>query len=132
MSTSATNAERPLIIVADDEAMLRIMISQYLEDSGFAVVEAADGLEAFHETKTHPDCCLLISDVKMPNMDGYSLAKSVLELMPYLPVLLMTGYADPIPEALRTRVTLLKKPFPIEDLCERAKMICGASQVTCH
>jgi CheY-like chemotaxis protein len=126
------DTERPLVIVAEDEAMLRIVVVQNLEDCGFTVLEASDGLQALEHAKAHSGCSLLISDVRMPNMDGYSLAENVLQLDPRPTVLLLTGYADPLPPSLRMRVTLLKKPVSMEELCERAKTLCGQLNKTRH
>ena len=124
--------ERPIVIVAEDEAMLRILIVQNMRECGFAVLEARDGLEALDHAKIHSECRLLISDVRMPHLDGYGLADSVLQLLPHPAILLLTGYADPVPSSLQERVTLLKKPVSMEELCERAKAICGNPTPTRH
>ena len=116
---------RPLIIVAEDEAMLRIIVAQNLEECGFEVLEAADGLAAWNFAQNHPDCRLVMSDVRMPNVDGYTLAQNLLKLEPHPPILLLTDYADPMPPALKERVTLLRKPVTMEELCARAKSLCG-------
>ncbi len=117
---------RPMVIVADDELMLRLVIAQNLEDCGFRVHEAADGLAAWQCAQDELDCCLVISDVRMPLMDGYTLAEKLLSLEFHPPVLLMTGYAAAMPHALRERVTLLHKPVAMDVLCDHAKRLCGS------
>ena len=123
---------RPLIIVAEDEGVLRLVVTIGLEDCGFQVLEAVDGQAAWELLRARPDCRLIVSDVRMPRMDGYVLAHRVLSLEVHPPILLLTGYADPLPEYLKNRITLLPKPVPLEVLCERAKSICGNPNSTPH
>jgi CheY-like chemotaxis protein len=110
------------ILVAEDEAMLRIIAVEMLEDAGFAVFEAGDGIEALELLKANPQIALLVSDIKMPRMDGYALVEAGLAIRPDLKVLLMTGYAqDPPPQVLKAReIQILHKPFNLERLCALA------------
>jgi CheY-like chemotaxis protein len=113
---------RTPILLAEDEPMLRIIAVEMLEDAGFQVFEAADGIEALELLKANPEIALLVSDIKMPRMDGYALVEAGLQLKPRLKVLLMTGYAqEPPPLLLRTAgVQILHKPFDLEKLCALA------------
>jgi CheY-like chemotaxis protein len=110
------------ILVAEDEAMLRVIAVEMLEDAGFAVFEAGDGVEALELLKANPQIALLVSDIKMPRMDGYALVEAGLAIRPDLKVLLMTGYAqDPPPQLLKAReIQILHKPFNLERLCALA------------
>ena len=110
------------ILVAEDEAMLRIIAVEMLEDAGFAVFGAGDGIEALELLKANPQIALLVSDIKMPRMDGYALVEAGLAIRPDLKVLLMTGYAqDPPPQVLKAReIQILHKPFNLERLCALA------------
>jgi len=110
------------ILVAEDEAMLRVIAVEMLEDAGFQVFEAADGAEALDLLKAHPQIALLVSDIKMPRMDGYALVEAGLVFRPDLKVLLMTGYTQsPPPEVLKARdIQILHKPFNLERLCALA------------
>ena len=110
------------ILVAEDEAMLRVLAVEMLEDAGFKVFEAGDGVEALELLKANPQIALLVSDIKMPRMDGYALVTAGLEFKPELKVLLMTGYAqDPPPQFLKAReIQILHKPFNLEKLCSIA------------
>lgn len=110
------------ILLAEDEAMLRVLAVEMLEDAGFRVFEAGDGIEALELLKTHPEISLLVSDIKMPRMDGYTLVEAGLQFRPGLKVLLMTGYSqDPPPHILRAvGVQILRKPFNLEKLCALA------------
>ena len=110
------------ILVAEDEAMLRVLAVEMLQDAGFQVLEAGDGVEALEMLKATPDIALLVSDIKMPRMDGYALVEAGLAFRPDLKVLLMTGYAqEPPPQVLKAReIQILHKPFNLERLCALA------------
>ena len=114
--------DRPVLLLAEDEAMLRLLATEMLEEAGFQVFEAADGVEGLELLKSHPEISLLVSDIKMPRMDGYALAEAALGLKPALKILLMTGYAQAPPPALlkQAEVQILHKPFNLERLCALA------------
>jgi two-component system, cell cycle response regulator CpdR len=109
------------VILAEDEAQLRELIAAVLIDRGVSVSEAADGAEALQLLKDNPGTTLLLSDVKMPNMNGYELVEASLKLCPELKVLMMTAYAAdrPPPAALQAReIRTLVKPFDPERMCD--------------
>jgi DNA-binding NtrC family response regulator len=108
------------VLIAEDEAMLRVIAVEMLEDAGFTVFQAADGEEALRILKANPGIQVLVSDIKMPRMDGYALAVAGITLRPELKILLMTGYAqDPPPALLKAReIKTLHKPFNLERLSE--------------
>ena len=110
------------ILIAEDESMLRVIAVEMLEDAGFEVFQAADGEEALAVLHDHPGIQLLISDIKMPRMDGYALVRTGLAFKPALKILLMTGYAEDPPPDLRGggHVEILHKPFDLDRLCELA------------
>ena len=108
------------VLVAEDEAMLRVIAVEMLEDAGFTVFQAGDGEEALKVLQANPGIQFLVSDIKMPRMDGYALAQAGIMLRPELKILLMTGYAqDPPPALLKAReIKTLHKPFNLERLSE--------------
>lgn len=114
-------SDKAPILIAEDEAMLRVIAVELLQDAGFEVFEAADGVEALELLQANPRIALLVSDVKMPRMDGYALVEAGLALRPDLKVLLMTGYAQNPPPQLKARdIPILRKPFNLERLCALA------------
>ena len=115
------------ILVAEDEAMLRVIAVEMLEDAGFTVLQAGDGEEALALLKANPDIRLLVSDVKMPRMDGYALVQAGRHFKPELKVLLMTGYAqDPPPDVAALKgILTLHKPFNLDRLCQLAGELIG-------
>ena len=80
------------VVVAEDEALIRMDVVETLREHGFDVVaEAADGLEAVELVKKHmPD--LVVMDIKMPNMDGITAARNISDLK--IPVVLLTAFAQ--------------------------------------
>lgn len=80
------------VVVAEDEALIRMDVVETLREHGFDVVaEASDGIEAVSLVKTHsPD--LVVMDIKMPNMDGITAAKAMSDLK--IPVVLLTAFAQ--------------------------------------
>jgi DNA-binding NtrC family response regulator len=116
------------ILIAEDELMLRSIAVEMLEDAGFEVFQAADGEEALAVLRGNPGIELLISDIKMPRMDGYALVRAGLALKPALKTLLMTGYAeDPPPDLLNGgQIEILRKPFDLDRLCELAAKIAAS------
>lgn len=105
--------DKPCVLVAEDEALLRMVAVEFLEDAGCAVLEAADGEEALESLRQNPGIKLLVSDIRMPRINGFQLVEQGLALRPDLKVLLMTGYTqDPVPEHLTSRgVAIIYKPF---------------------
>jgi DNA-binding NtrC family response regulator len=115
------------ILIAEDEVMLRVIAVEMLEGAGFEVFQAGDGEEALALLKLHPSISLLVSDVRMPRMDGFSLVKAGLEFKPALKVLMMTGYAqDPPPDLREKQIEILRKPFNLDRLCQMADAMTGA------
>ena len=119
----------PQLLLVEDEAMLRIIAAEMLQESGFTVHEAANGVEALEQLEAHPDVALLITDVQMPRMNGYELVEAVLPLRPDLKILLMTGYTQTAPAEhfIARGVQILYKPFNLELLCSVAGRMVAAS-----
>jgi DNA-binding NtrC family response regulator len=126
---NTVSVEAHAILVAEDEAMLRIVAVETLRDEGFTVFEAGDGVSALEELRSHPEIELLISDIKMPRLGGYDLAKNALDLRPDLKVLFMTGYStESPPDFVRDRaIKTLQKPFNVIQLSHTAKTMLGVA-----
>jgi two-component system response regulator FlrC len=106
------------ILVVDDEAELRTAIREALRRKGLEVDTASDGAEAIAMLKAS-DYGMVISDVKMPGMDGLNLLKEVKRLKPEAPVLLITAFGtiEKAVEAVKEgAIDFLLKPFSLEAL----------------
>lgn len=90
---------RTVLLVEDDHAVRRVT-GRILRGAGYRVLEAGDGRSAFALWRGHtPDVDLLIADVQMPHLRGDTLARAVLAEHAELPVILMTGFGEPLTDA---------------------------------
>ena len=110
----------PVILVVDDEPLIRMDVADALRDAGFAVHEACDGVEAL-EALAQAQVQLVLSDVQMPRLDGFGLARRLRAERPGLPVVLASGFvrADGVPADLADLAPVLAKPFPLDALLRR-------------
>ncbi len=113
-------AGRARVLVVDDDAAVRATTGALLRDLGYAVVEAAGGPAALDRLRADPEIEVMLTDVVMPGMTGPEVARRAQMERPLLPVVFVSGYADP--EALtgdRGMGDLLRKPFRPAELAER-------------
>ena len=83
------------ILIADDEEAIRGLLARALRQDGHAVVTASDGAEALDAlVRDDGGFELLLTDIRMPVMDGIALALAAARDYPAVTILLMTGYAD--------------------------------------
>ncbi len=108
------------ILLTEDDIAVRAFVGRALEIDGHEVETAGDGLEAMECLEKHNgQFDLLVSDVKMPLMDGIALAHNAAERWPGLPILLMTGYADQRERAadLHQKIRdVVTKPFTLQQI----------------
>ena len=113
------------ILMVEDEESMRKLARGCLENSGYTVLEAANGEAAIDIVADHPDPIhLLLTDVIMPGMSGRALASTILRNRPEIKVLYMSGYThDLITQhgVLASDVALLEKPFNIEVLVTKVR-----------
>jgi two-component system, cell cycle response regulator CpdR len=108
------------ILIAEDEEGLRSLVARALSQDGHAVTTANDGAEALDLLeREHGAFELLLTDIRMPIMDGIALALAAARDFPDVKILLMTGYADQRERAsgLEGLVQgIIAKPFTVADL----------------
>ena len=101
----------PLILVVDDDPGLRHLLAHALGDAGYTVEQASDGLMALRQiARQVPD--LILSDVRMPDLDGIGLATTLAPHTPPIPIILMS--ANPLPAGCVR--PFLRKPFDVDEL----------------
>ncbi len=88
-----TNITKQHVFFVDDEPKVRKMVGRTLEQAGLEVSCFASGGDCLEQLRCRT-CDLLITDVKMPEMDGIELLTEVKRIIPSLPVLVITGYGD--------------------------------------
>jgi two-component system cell cycle sensor histidine kinase/response regulator CckA len=113
---------RGTVLLVEDEEVVRRLTARGLALSGWRVVTAGSGEAALALLGTEPEPPLvMVSDVSMPGMDGPALVRAVRSLLPDLPVILVSGYAESeaIADLPGPAVQFLAKPFSIKDLAGR-------------
>ncbi len=110
------------ILVVEDESAVRRLACQLLQRHGYKTVEAGDGKEALAVlSATGTPIGLVLTDIRMPNLNGLELERLVHERWPAIPVLLMSGEVtrEWVVEVVHDpTVHLLRKPFTAEALLE--------------
>jgi CheY-like chemotaxis protein len=110
----------PRVLIADDEESMRLLVARAIAMDGHEVVTAADGAEALEIlTRDNGAFDLLLTDIKMPVMDGIALALTVARDFPQLTILLMTGFADQRERASGLDAIvhdIVTKPFAVADI----------------
>jgi two-component system cell cycle response regulator CpdR len=121
------------ILLADDEEPTRTLIARALAEDGHQVVATADGVEALDRlAKDGGRFDLLLTDVKMPVMDGIALALAAARDHPNLVILLMTGYADQRERAHGLDALIhdvVAKPFSNQEIRAAVKEALGSAQL---
>src|SRR6204780_1074578 len=110
--------ERKQVLIVDDEPNLRKILSAQLSRDGYEVMTAEDGEQGLALLKEH-HIDLVITDLKMPKVDGMTLLRKALELEPELPVVLITahGTIDTAVEALKSGAfDFVTKPFDKDEV----------------
>lgn len=106
------------ILITEDEDTLRMFVARALRLDGHETHEAGDGAEGLEKLSQGP-FDLLLSDIRMPVMDGIELAHEASAKFPDLKILLMTGYAEQRERAddLMTKIVdVVQKPFALPDI----------------
>ena len=121
--------DRPTVLVAEDETIIRMDLREMLEEEGYAVVEAADGEQAVRLAReVHPDLAIL--DIKMPIKDGLEAAQEISEER-IAPVLILTAYSqrELVEQAAEAgAMGYLIKPFQKHDLLPAIEIAKGRYQ----
>jgi|GEM_PF-1694438 len=112
-ATKASTASDISILVVDDEEALTHLLTTILSDEGYQILSASSGVEALTIVNQHK-VDLLLTDILMPQMNGYQLAEQVLSLFPEMAIIFTSGYQDSLdklqPEKLLS-LPLITKPY---------------------
>ncbi len=112
------------VLVVDDEATVRMLVTETLVDLGYAALEASDGPSALSMMTPERHIDLLVTDVGLPGMNGRQLADALRSSRPDLKVLFITGYAESAVlnhGHLEPGMHVITKPFAMETLASRIK-----------
>ena len=118
------------ILVVDDEVLIRDVIKEYLSIEGFNILEASDGKEGIN-VAINNDIDLIIMDIMMPNMDGYSSIKEIYKTK-RIPVIMLSARSQEYDKLLGFDLGIddyVTKPFSPKELVARVKAVLKRNSV---
>jgi CheY-like chemotaxis protein len=129
MMTDPSNdaARRLVVLIAEDEVLLRTIAVEVLEDEGFTTLEAENGLTALEICKSCPEAIdVLFTDIRMPgSMDGLDLAHRVRERWPWIAIIIASGNIflsrDQLPDGARFQ----PKPYDMRRIVDFIRQTCS-------
>ncbi len=120
------DSSKYIILVVDDEELIRNLVVTVLSELGHSVITATDGVDALNKMGENKFDAV-ITDIKMPNMDGIMLTREILKQYPSIPVMVMIAYDEEyfVGTAISAGAReFIKKPFALDEFAIRLhKMI---------
>jgi CheY-like chemotaxis protein len=114
-SGSVPRGSGRVVLVVDDDELVATVVAETCRDLGITAEEAHNPLEALEILARHPEVTMLVTDVRMPFMNGPELVRQALALHPGLTVVFITGYAGEESDKLGDW-PVLRKPFRLGQL----------------
>jgi two-component system, response regulator PdtaR len=119
MAAELPPASTTVVLIVEDDTLLRMLAVEIVEEAGFVAIEAADADEAIALLERRPDIALLLTDIDMPgSMNGLKLAHAVRNRWPPVKILVVSGQMRPQPSELPSNSRFLAKPYPTAALVE--------------
>lgn len=117
----------PLVLLVEDEPLVRMVNLEVLQEAGFRVIDANDADEAFEILKRRSDQVrAVLTDVDMPgSMNGFEFARLVSQGWPAIGVLVISGKTAPGPRDLPRNGMFLAKPYGTDEMIEALKRLIG-------
>lgn len=125
-TTTSGEAERPVILIVEDEALTIMDLGDVLEDGGYETVQCASAERALSILQARPDICGLVTDVELSGRtNGFELAHSVSEARPQLPILIVSGRAAPDPARMPAGARFIARPCTGQDILNELQSLMG-------
>ena len=118
-------------LVVDDEELMRYLVVSYLSKLGHSCLTAVDGADALDKIKNNK-IDAVITDIKLPNMDGMALTGEISRQYPDLPIMVMTAFDEEYSEGTAISVgarEFLKKPFTLDEFAVRLNKLINDAEV---
>jgi len=130
VTSSAPHGHGERVLVVEDDATVRMLVREVLEELQYHAVEFADPLAAVPYLKSGERIDLMICDVGLPGMNGRELAETARDHRPELPILFITGYAENA--AIRSdfvgaNMSMVTKPFSLDELAAKVSQMIDSS-----
>lgn len=120
--------DRPVVLVAEDEALQIMDLTDELEEAGFAVVQCASAERATAVMAERDDIVALVTDVELSGRtNGFELARSVAERRPRLPIVIVSGRAVPDLDSLPATARFVARPCMSRDILEALRAVMPAA-----
>jgi len=126
-STPAGNST-PVVLIVEDEPLLRMLAVEVVEEAGFVAIEARDADEAVVLLESRADITLLFTDINMPgSIDGLKLAHAVRNRWPPIKILVVSGKQRLQSSDLPSNSRFLRKPYQASALVEELRSMVGSA-----
>ena len=127
MIVDARSGKAPVVLVVEDEPLLRMLAVEVVEEAGFVAIEARDADEAVALLESRSDISLLFTDIDMPgSMDGLKLAHAVRDRWPPIKILLVSGQVRLQPSELPLSSRFVRKPYRAAAMMEELRSLVGS------
>ena len=126
-----TKPSKYTILVVDDQELMRYLVVSYLSKLGHSCLTAVDGIDALDKIKRNK-IDAVITDIKLPDMDGMTLIGEISKQFPELPVMVMTAFDEEYSEGEVISVgarEFLKKPFTLDEFAVRLNKMINDSEI---
>jgi CheY-like chemotaxis protein len=115
-----------MLIVVEDDDGVRVLVEELLLDRGYNVISAQTGAEGLDRIRHEPRLSLMITDIRMPGIDGWELARRAMEMRADLKVLYITGYPGEQRPDDAPPGPLLRKPWRAGEFYECLEQLIGS------
>ena len=126
MTDEASNTPPAVVLVVEDDPLLRELAVETVEDGGFVALGAGDADEAIALLRARPDIAVMFTDINMPgSMDGLELAHMVWDRWPPIKILVASGQIRLRQSDLPSNSAFLEKPYRGEAMIARLRSLVG-------
>ena len=121
-------SKRPVVLIVEDEFLLRMDAVDMIAAAGFEVAEAANADEAIEILESRPDITVVFTDIQMPgSMDGLKLARAVRGRWPPIKIVATSGHVDVNETDLPDGGRFLSKPYSSDDVADVLRELTGGA-----
>ncbi|MEO6945834.1 MAG: response regulator [Nitrobacter sp.] len=132
MEPAAGKSSPPVILIVDDEPLLRMLAVEMMEEAGYVALEAEDADEAIVILESRLDIVLLLTDINMPgSMDGLKLAYAVRNRWPPVKIIVVSGQMKLSESDLPSGSRFFSKPYRAAALVSELRLLIGPEDAGC-
>jgi two-component system, response regulator PdtaR len=127
LNSTPAGKSTPVVLVVEDEPLLRMLAVEVVEEAGFVAIEAHDADEAVVLLESRADITLLFTDINMPgSMDGLKLAHAVRDRWPPIKILVVSGKHQLKSSDLPSNSCFVGKPYQASAMVEELRSMVGS------